>query len=777
MRNGDGARFSATNHPSASPVAPRKRAPSPFLVGRARVVWLAAGVCAAMAALVPHEFATATNFGNLVRAVSTEALVAAGFTVVMLVGQLDLSIGVTMTLGASALILTQPHLGWVGAACVAALAGATVGLVNGLLVTKAKINAFIVTLGTLTVLTGLTRMVLHGGSHSVATAQALTDWLSPVWPWSPRVLLAFGPVLLLEAGLLSTRWGRNFFLIGGNRETAWYAGVPVDRYVTVAFVLSGVCAACGGALQAAAQNTVMPNLGDKALMLVVAAVIVGGTSMAGGRGSVANSALALFTLDALTNGLSYLGASKSVKLVAHGAVLAAVVLTEAWRTAQRDRVRGQRRDLVAQLASWQRPSLYSEEEELEMEAQRRDRVAMVCTASVACTAMVLIFAMWTLSGRPAAAPPPPRAATPAAKPAAQPAEASDPLSLKASDGQPLVWLDTQSLTAPPRPADPLALPETDPLHWYDSEYSGWHVQKLPMPKSPGTGPQGKKLISMQYMNHPYWQGYSHGLAKVAKSYGMQVKVMEAGNDNKAQLDQIEQVVGERPDLVILTGVDAKGVVPMLKRLHDAGIPCISSNLIPDNEGMKYCLTWTGPDDWGQFRLLAREFAQRLHNEGGYVVVRHIAGTSCYFSRTFGAVSELAKIAPQMKCLDMQTTDLKTDETKKQVAAWLKTYGTQLKGIVSADDSKAQEGIYEALKAAGREDVVCVAAGASRTGLEMVRDGKLHAITYQSAEADGALPVAVAAKWFRGEPIDRPVYYLKKEIITKANVERFWPPQW
>jgi ribose transport system substrate-binding protein len=737
-------------------------------------------VCALMSALAPHAFANVTNFGNLVRAVSTEALVAAGFTLVMVVGQLDLSIGATMTLGASAFILTFGRLGWCGAALAAAMSGALVGLVNGLLVTRARVNAFIVTLGTLTVLTGLTRIILGGGSHSVAgeaAGMAMTQWLAPVYPWSPRVLLAFGPVLILEIALLSTRWGRNFFLIGGHRETAWYAGINVDGYVTTAFVLSGAFAAGGGALLAAAQNTVMPNLGDKALMLVVAAVIVGGTSLAGGRGSVVNSALALFTLDALTNGLSYLGAAKSVKLVAHGTVLAAVVLADAWRTARRDRVRGRRRELLAQAAQMTWPSLYSEEEELEMDAQRRDRVAMVCAASVACTAMVLIFAMWTMSRSPAPTPPPTPVAAAPAPSVAKSVASADPLALKASDNQPLVWLDDQPLKAPVRPKDPAALPETDPLHWYDQEFSGFAVAKLPMPASPGTGPRGKTVISMQYMNHPYWQGYSNGLKRLAEFYGIDVTVMEAGNDNKAQMDQIEQVVLKRPDLVILTGVDAKGVVPMLKRLYDAKIPCISSNLIPDNEGMKYCLTWTGPDDWGQFRLLAREFAAAMHNEGGYAVVRHIAGTSCYFSRTFGAVSELAKVAPHMKLLDMQTTDLKTDETKKQVAAWLKTYGRQLKGIVSADDSKAQEGIWQALKAAGRQDVVCVAAGASRTGLEMVRDGKLHAITYQSAEADGALPICIAARWFSGERIDRPVYYLKKVIITKANVAQFFPPQW
>jgi ABC-type sugar transport system substrate-binding protein len=74
-------------------------------------------------------------------------------------------------------------------------------------------------------------------------------------------------------------------------------------------------------------------------------------------------------------------------------------------------------------------------------------------------------------------------------------------------------------------------------------------------------------------------------------------------------------------------------------------------------------------------------------------------------------------------------------------------------------------------------VICVAAGSSRSGLALIREGRLHAVTYQSAEGDGALPIEIAARWFRGETIERPVYYLRKAIITAENVEQYWPAQW
>jgi ribose/xylose/arabinose/galactoside ABC-type transport system permease subunit/ABC-type sugar transport system substrate-binding protein len=756
-----------------------------LMLRQGRLLLLGIVVFAAMTWLAPGQFPTGENLANILRATSTDALAAAGFTVVMLTGQLDLSIGMTMTTGGVVVMLLQPVLGWTGAFLAAAMAGLLVGLLNGTLVSRARINSFIVTLGTMTILQGLNRALLQGGSKSlddIVQGRRAVEWLQSVQPWSPRVLLIFVPIIVLELLLRRTRQGRNLFLIGGNPQTAWYAGVRTGSYVLAAFVLSGVLAALGGAFTAISQNTAMPNLGDKSLMLIVAATIVGGTAMSGGRGSVLMSIVALVILNALTNGLGYIGASKSVNLIANGAVLAVIITLDAWRAVRRERARGQRRELLREwetLRQTHEAAILEDDAEESQEMKTSDRTfATVCVVSVACVAIVAIFALATRHDRmpvtsPSAAP----AAMTAPAGGDEAAKAKEVLAMKSTDNQPLIWIDDQPLNAPPRPADPTKLADDDLLRWWDSEYAGWTVKKLPMPKSPGTGIRGKKLVSLQYMDHPYWKGYSNGAKRVAEAYGVNLTILEAGNDNKLQAAQVEQVIRLKPDMVILTPVDTKGVVPMLKRLYDEKIPCIASNLLPVDEGMQYVITWTGPDDWGQFRMLAREFAKKMNYEGNYCVVRHIAGTSCYLSRTWAAVSELKKIAPKMTYLDMQSTDLKTEETKTQVAAWLKKYGADLKGIVSADDSKAQVGIAEALKDAGRTDVVCVAAGSSRTGLEYIKAGSLHAITFQSAEADGALPIEIAARWFRGEKIERPVYYLQKHIITAADVDKFLPAQW
>lgn len=734
---------------------------------RMRIIILCIVVFALFSLLQPALFPTAGNIGNIMRATSIDALAAAGFTIVMLSGQLDLSIGSTMTLGGTIVMMTQPILGWFGAVALAAAAGALVGLFNGTLVSKLKINSFIVTLGTMTILQGLTRSMLSGGSCAAGEAgMAMSDWLLP-----NRILFIFVPVLLLELAMRKTKWGRNLYLIGGNKQTAWQAGIKVDWGITSAFLLCGVFSAVGGAFSAMTQNCAMPNLGDKTLMLVVAATIVGGTSMAGGTGRVMMTMVALFTLNSLTNGLSYMGASKSIKLIAHGVVLASVIISDAWREVQRDRLRGQRRELMDEAE--QLKLIHDEEYELEyennntedsdMSPRRKDNsLLIVCVTAIACVSIVAIFAMnnkapvYIQNGA---------------------ASAIDPLSVKATDGQPLVWEDTTELIAPERPADPETLADDDILRWYDHEYAGWSGKKLPMPESPGDGPQGKKVVSLQYMNHPYWTGYNTGMKRMAKAYDIDLTTMEAGNDTKAQMDQVEQAIAMKPDLVILTPVDANAVVPMLKRLYKAKIPVITSNLLPIDDAMQYCITWTGPDDWGQMRMLAHEMAEAMNNKGNYCVIRHVAGTSCFLSRTWAPISELKKIAPEMKCLDMQATDLDAEKTKIQVAAWIKKYGDDLNAIVSADDSKAQLGIEAALQDAGRTDIVCVSAGSCKTGLELVKAGRVQAISYQSAEGDGALPVYIAAKWFDGDEIDRPVYYIKKDIITKENVEDYLPAQW
>jgi ABC-type sugar transport system substrate-binding protein len=215
---------------------------------------------------------------------------------------------------------------------------------------------------------------------------------------------------------------------------------------------------------------------------------------------------------------------------------------------------------------------------------------------------------------------------------------------------------------------------------------------------------------------------------------------------------------------------------LLRRINKAGIPCITSNTIPCDEAMKYCLAWTGPDDWGQFRMLARKFADALDRKGGYAIIRHMPGSSPFFARTYAPITELADYAPDMKLLVMDTANLEAEGTMQLVSAWLTKYGDQLKGLVLAGDGFSMTGALEAVNKSGRKDIVIVAAGNSKTGMDSIKAGDALAITYQSAEGDGAIAVHAAAEWFEGKKLE-PVRHLPKHIITQADVDEFMPAQW
>jgi ribose transport system substrate-binding protein len=738
-------------------------------LARQRIYLMLAVVFTVLAWIAPN-FANAHNFTSIFKAASLYALVATGFTTVMICGQLDLSIGSVVTLGGLITIGLQSHIGWTGAILIAAFAGSAVGFSNGLLVTKVKVNSFIATLGTMIIVQGLV-LRLNGGRTLTVDTFALGTLLErPVFlVLSPRIIMTALTVVAFEVLLQFTPWGRTVYVIGANKSTAFHAGLPVDRYTVGAFVLSGLLAALAGALFSITINSAPPTMGANSLMIVVAAVIIGGTSMAGGRGSPFKSMIALLVLSALFNGLSCLGAGFEIRQIASGGVLAAVIVLDAYVLALRNRTKGQRRELLE--AAHAKDSLSYPDRSVSMYKKDHTLVAVCAIAVTGCVAIVAIFAMFFLATSRVRLP-----ITETIDPqVSMPSREVDVRQLRSGDGQPLI-LPAEPKQIPPRPDNPEGLPDDDAGHWYDMEYAGWNLTKANLPPSPGDGPRGKYVILLKMVDHPYNTAYSKGLKTISDAHGIRVKTMVANSDVNIQAQQTDQAINEKPDLVIINPVDAQACTPLIKRLSDAGVPVIASNLLASSEALRFCLAWTGPDDWGQMRQLARKFAELMDYEGGYCIVQHRPGGSPFFSRTYSFVTELKQIAPKMRLLAKQTTDLEAEKTMQVVSDWITRFGSELKGVVSADDSGAQIGINEAVRTANREDIVRVAAGNSKVGMDFVQAGTLHAITYQSAESDGAIAMQLAAEWFSGEEIPE-VRYLPIRIITRDNVEEYLPPQW
>ena len=159
--------------------------------------------------------------------------------------------------------------------------------------------------------------------------------------------------------------------------------------------------------------------------------------------------------------------------------------------------------------------------------------------------------------------------------------AAEVYSHRGTDNQPYLLPPGSGKTEiPERPADPKSLPETDRLHWWDIEYAGWKVTKAPMPVSPGAGPRGKRVVLLKAGDHPYWTAYVRGFTTIADYYGMRIKVFNGNWNMDLQAQQADQAINEMPDMIILAPVDATGCTPLLRKIHRAGIPCITSNTTP-----------------------------------------------------------------------------------------------------------------------------------------------------------------------------------------------------
>jgi ABC-type sugar transport system substrate-binding protein len=329
---------------------------------------------------------------------------------------------------------------------------------------------------------------------------------------------------------------------------------------------------------------------------------------------------------------------------------------------------------------------------------------------------------------------------------------------------------------PKRPANPEALPNEDPGRWYDFEYAGWSTDKINIPKSPANGSIGKKIIMVAQGEHPYYTAYNDAAKLMAKTYGIELKITIPNWDLNTQNQYIDQAINERPDLIILLPLDANAALQQYKKINEAGIPVIAAHMLASEEALKYCLLWTGPDEWAPRRELSKLLAKKLGNQGGYAIMSHNPGGSTYFSRGYGYVSTLSQIAPAMKLLDLQSPGFDAEKSKQLALDWIKRFRGDLKAIIAADDGPQMVGIIEACKQANREDIVLIAAGNSKVGMDGVKAGKILAINYESPAACAATAIKVAADWFNGKKVERAVY-LPPVIITKENVDSFYPPQW
>ena len=301
--------------------------------------WQASGVLLALLALTlllalaSPNFFTLTNIPIILRNASFVGMVALGETLVILVGGIDLSIGTAAGLSAiiGALMLTGLGLHPFVVIPLTALFGCGLGLINALFVAKLRLNPFIVTLASGEIFAGAILVITQGypvrplGSPFILLGQSMV--LGIPLPF----LIFLGAALLLWWILAKTRFGRNIYAVGGNREAAALVGIRVARVEMLVFGLAGVFAALAGILYASRMDAAQPTVGEGWMLSAITAAILGGTSLRGGEGTIIGTVFGALLLTVLQNGTVLLNVSGYWERIIIGSVVLVAALVDLLR--------------------------------------------------------------------------------------------------------------------------------------------------------------------------------------------------------------------------------------------------------------------------------------------------------------------------------------------------------------------------------------------------------------------------------------------------------------
>lgn len=277
-------------------------------------------------------FFTVDNLLNIAKQSSIIAVIAFGMTMVIVSGGIDLSVGSVVALSAVVMATLMKKGVSPGLAVLAGFGiGAGAGLLNGLCISKIKLAPFIVTLGSMSYLRGLglvftKGMPIYGVAPSVRFLGNGSLWVIPM----PVVIVAV-MVVLSNFLLRRTHFGEYATAIGGNEEATRLSGVNVDRYKTMVYVYSGVCAVIGALILTARINAAEPIAGIGFELDSIAAAVMGGTSLSGGVGSIIGTVFGALVIAGLRNGLNLLNVDANWQQVAIGVVIMLAVIADRFR--------------------------------------------------------------------------------------------------------------------------------------------------------------------------------------------------------------------------------------------------------------------------------------------------------------------------------------------------------------------------------------------------------------------------------------------------------------
>ena len=279
------------------------------------------------------SFFTRQNIFNVLRQISTNLFLACGMTMVIILGGIDLSVGSIIALSGciSAGCVARYNLPLPIALLMGLLVGLLVGMFNGAVISKTTIPAFIVTLATMNIAKGLAYVYTGGSPVRVVTKewQFLGAGYVGIFP-TPVVILVI--VLIITAIIMNkTKMGRHMYAVGGNQQAAEFSGIKVEKVKFFVHAFSGLMAGLAGIVLSSRMYSGQPTAGDGAEMDAIAAVVVGGTSMAGGSGKIGGTIIGGLIIGVLNNGLNLLNVNSFWQYVVKGVVILLAVFLDYFR--------------------------------------------------------------------------------------------------------------------------------------------------------------------------------------------------------------------------------------------------------------------------------------------------------------------------------------------------------------------------------------------------------------------------------------------------------------
>jgi ribose transport system permease protein len=283
--------------------------------------------------IASDRFLTSDNLFNVGQQTAVTAIIAIGMTLVIITAGIDLSVGAVAALSGVVGVKLMVELGLPPnvAIAVGVIVGALAGLVNGLLVTITQLAPFIATLGMMSVARGLTLIVTGAAAVFGAPDNFRLLGQGEIGPVPIPVIALVVVAILGHLVLTRTRLGRYSYAIGSNPEAARLSGIPVKRYLTAVYVIAGGLAGFGGMMAASRVNSGQPNFGIGLELDVIAAAVIGGASLFGGRGTVVGTLIGGFLIALIRNGSVLLNVNTFYQSVIIGVIIWLAVIFDQYR--------------------------------------------------------------------------------------------------------------------------------------------------------------------------------------------------------------------------------------------------------------------------------------------------------------------------------------------------------------------------------------------------------------------------------------------------------------